>query len=225
MTLEELRARLSEIDRDIIRLIADRQAVVGEIGRTKQSVGRATRDYEREKDVHDAARAEAESLGVDPKLADEIITTLIRASLTHQERNRVVAEGKGGGRRALVIGGEGKMGGWFVDFFSSQGFLTVIADPGVTPGPGRCKDWRQAGTDYDVIVVATPMATSGEILAELAELKPTGLIFDIGSLKSPLKHGIAALSRGSRRWPRRASRSRRFTRCSDRTRSCCRDDT
>lgn len=194
MTLEELRARLSDIDRGIIRLIADRQAVVGEIGRTKQSVGRATRDYEREKDVHDAARTEAETLGVDPKLADEIITTLIRASLTHQERNRVVAEGKGGGRRALIIGGEGKMGGWFVDFFSSQGFLTVIADPGVTPGPGRCKDWRQAGTDYDVIVVATPMATSGEILAELAELKPAGLIFDIGSLKSPLKHGIAALN-------------------------------
>ena len=194
MTLEDLRARLSDIDKGIIRLIADRQAVVGEIGRTKQSVGRATRDYEREKDVHDAARLEAESLGVDPKLADEIITTLIRASLTHQERNRVVAEGKGGGRRALIIGGEGKMGGWFVDFFNSQGFLTVIADPGVTPGPGRCKDWRQAGTDYDVIVVATPMATSGKILAELAELKPTGLIFDIGSLKSPLKHGIAALA-------------------------------
>jgi chorismate mutase/prephenate dehydrogenase len=193
MTLDDLRSRLSEIDKGIIRLIADRQEVVGEIGRAKQSVGRATRDYEREKDVHDAARAEAESLGVDPKLADEIITMLIRASLTHQERNRVVAEGKGGGRRALIIGGEGKMGGWFVDFFSSQGFLTVIADPGVTPGPGRCKDWRQAGTDYDVIVVATPMATSGEILAELAELQPAGLIFDIGSLKSPLKHGIAAL--------------------------------
>jgi chorismate mutase/prephenate dehydrogenase len=105
----------------------------------------------------------------------------------------VVAEGRGDGRRALVIGGEGKMGGWFVNFFSSQGFLTVIADPGTTPGPGRCRDWRQAGIDYDVIVVAAPMVTSGEILAELAELKPGGLIFDIGSLKSPLKHGLAAL--------------------------------
>ena len=193
MTLEELRDRLSAIDKEIIDLVADRQAIVGEIGRAKQTAGRATRDYEREKDVHDAARRHAESRGVDPKLADEIITTLIRASLTHQERNRVVAEGKGGGRRALIIGGEGKMGGWFVDFFSSQGFLTVIADPGVTPGPGRCKDWRQAGTDYDVIVVATPMAISGRILADLAALKPAGLIFDIGSLKSPLKHGIAAL--------------------------------
>jgi chorismate mutase/prephenate dehydrogenase len=85
------------------------------------------------------------------------------------------------------------MGGWFVDFFSSQGFLTVVADTGVTPAPGKCKDWRQAGTDYDVIVVATPMAVSGQILMDLAELEPSGLIFDIGSLKSPLKKGIAAL--------------------------------
>jgi len=193
MNLEDLRARLSEIDRQIIELIADRQNIVGEIGKTKQDAGRATRDYEREKDVYDIVREQARASGVDPRLADEIMTTLIRASLTHQERSRVVAEGRGDGRRALVIGGEGKMGGWFVNFFSSQGFLTVIADPGTTPGPGRCKDWRQAGIDYDVIVVAAPMVTTGEVLTELAELQPGGLIFDIGSLKSPLKHGLAAL--------------------------------
>lgn len=193
MSLEDLRTELSSIDRQIIELIADRQRVVGEIGNTKQTAGRATRDFEREKDVLDMAREQAQSLGVDPNLADQIMTALIRASLTHQEQSRVIAEGRGDGRRALVIGGAGKMGGWFVNFFSSQGFLTVIADTGVTPGPGKCKDWHQAGTDYDVIVVATPMAISGEILAELAILKPAGLIFDIGSLKSPLKHGLEAL--------------------------------
>jgi chorismate mutase/prephenate dehydrogenase len=36
------------------------------------------------------------------------------------------------------------------------------------------------------------MAISGEILEELARLKPAGLIFDIGSLKSPLKKGLEA---------------------------------
>ena len=46
---------------------------------------------------------------------------------------------------------------------------------------------------YDVIVVAATMAASGQILADLAESKPAGLIFDIGSLKSPLKDGLAAL--------------------------------
>jgi len=193
MSLEALRSQLSSIDRRIIELIAERQAVVGEIGAAKQETGRATRDYEREKDVLDVARSHAVELGVDPNLAEEILTTLIRASLTHQERSRVVAEAAGDGRRALIIGGSGKMGGWFVDYFSSQGFLTVIADTGVAPGPGKCRDWRQAGTDYDVIVVATPMAVSGQILTDLAELKPDGLVFDIGSLKSPLKSGLGAL--------------------------------
>ncbi len=193
MSIEELRRNLTTIDRKIVELIASRQQVVGDIGNLKQSAGRATRDYAREKDVLDIAREQASSLGVDPELADEIMTTLIRASLTHQERRRVAAEGRGDGRRALVIGGAGKMGGWFVEFFNSQGYLTVIADTGVTPGPGRCKDWRQAGTDYDVIVVAAPMAVSGEILVQLAALRPAGLVFDIGSLKSPLKHGIAAM--------------------------------
>ena len=194
MSLEDLRNQLSSIDRQIIELIAERQTVVGEIGAAKQQTGRATRDFEREKDVLDTARAHAGDIGVDPNLAEEILTTLIRASLTHQERSRVMAEAAGDGRRALIIGGSGKMGGWFVDYFSSQGFLTVIADTGVTPGPGRCRDWRQAGTDYDVIVVATPMAVSGQILLDLAALKPDGLIFDIGSLKSPLKEGLGALN-------------------------------
>ena len=193
MNLEELRINLSSVDRKLMELIAERHRIVSAIGTSKRATGRATRDYEREKDVLDLARSQAESLHIDPKLAEEIVTALIRSSLTSQERDRVVAEGKGDGRHALIIGGAGKMGGWFVDFFDSQGFATVIADTTVEPGPGRFKDWRQAGVDYDVIVIATPLAASGEILAELAKLKPAGLIFDIGSLKTPLKSGLEAL--------------------------------
>lgn len=194
MKLEELRSDLSSIDRQIIELIAKRQGVVSEISRGKLSSGRATRDYEREKDVLEMARSQAIAMHVDPNLAESLMTALIKSSLTHQERDRVVAEGKGGGRSVLIIGGMGKMGRWFVDFFRSQGFATTIADISVTPGPGRFVDWRDAGTDYDIITVATPMAVSGEVLTELAELQPASLIFDIGSLKTPLKSGLRALA-------------------------------
>ena len=85
------------------------------------------------------------------------------------------------------------MGGWFADFFASQGFETTIADRGVEDGPGQFGNWTDAGVDFDVIVVATPLAVSGRILAQLAVLRPRGLIFDIGSLKSPLIDGIAEL--------------------------------
>jgi len=194
MSLENLRVQLSSIDRQLIELIAARQRIVGEIGRSKRSTGSATRDYEREKDVLETVRKQAESLSVDPDLAEEILTVLIRSSLTHQERDRVVAEGRGDGRRVLVIGGAGKMGGWFVKFFNSQGYATTIADEGIADGPGRFADWTAAGVDYHIIVVATPMAVSGEILARLATLSPSGLVFDIGSLKTPLKAGLRALA-------------------------------
>jgi chorismate mutase/prephenate dehydrogenase len=193
MNLEELRGELSLVDRRLIELIAERQRLAGEIGRSKQSTGRATRDFEREKDVLEMARRQAAPIGIDPTVVEDVMRTLIRSSLTSQERDRVVAEGKGNGRRVLVIGGAGKMGGWFVDFFASQGFTTIVADAGVENAANRFADWKAAGVDYDVIVVATPLAVSGQILSDLAERRPSGLIFDIGSLKTPLREGLERL--------------------------------
>ena len=167
--------------------------MVAAIGRTKTDAGTATRDYAREKDVLDMGREQAEKMGVDPDLVEKLLQMLIRASLESQERDRVVAEGRGNGRRALVIGGSGKMGRWFADFFASQGFATSIADPAVENGPGRFRNWTDAGIDFDVVVVAAPLAISGRILAQLAVLKPKGLVFDIGSLKSPLLDGLKEL--------------------------------
>lgn len=193
MSLDELRLKLSAVDRQIVELIADRQRIVGEIGRNKRTDGAATRDYAREKDVLDMGRAQAVELGLDPGLAENILRQLIMTSLASQERDRVIAEGKGDGQRVLIIGGAGKMGGWFVEFFASQAYATIVADPGVEDGPGRYRNWTDAGVDFDVIVVAAPLAVSGRILAQLAVLKPRGLVFDIGSLKSPLIDGLQEL--------------------------------
>ncbi len=203
MTLDELRKTLSALDERLVDMIAERQRIVADIGRTKLDSGTGTRDYAREKDVLDMGRRQAAERDVDPDLVEGILRQLIRTSLESQERDRVIAEGKGNGRRVLVIGGAGKMGRWFVDFFASQGFATTIADSSVAKSSvddrsvddstGHFANWTDAGVDYDVIVVATPLAVSGRILAQLAVLKPRGLIFDIGSLKSPLLDGLREL--------------------------------
>jgi chorismate mutase/prephenate dehydrogenase len=194
MNLQNLRDNLTDVDRQLVELIAERQRIVSQIGRNKRETGRRTRDYEREKEVLDLARSRAEALDIAPDLAERIMQALIQSSLASQERDRVVAEGKGDGRRVLVIGGAGKMGGWFVDFFTSQGFTTCIADVGVQPGETTFSEWTDAGIDYDVIVVATPLAVSGDILTRLAAMKPRGLVFDIGSLKTPLRQGLNAMA-------------------------------
>lgn len=193
MKLEELRGELSGIDRQLVELIARRQQIVARIGKSKLNTGRATRDFEREKEVLSLAREHARALSVDPKTVESIMSALIRTSLASQERDRVAAEGDGAGQSVLVIGGAGKMGGWFADFFSSQGYAVTVADRALENGEGRFHDWHDAGVDFDIIVVAAPLAITGTILQELAELGPRGLVFDIGSLKSPLRKGLQAL--------------------------------
>ncbi|HLS80319.1 MAG TPA: prephenate dehydrogenase/arogenate dehydrogenase family protein [Steroidobacter sp.] len=194
MTLEAIRERLSALDRQLIQLIAERQALSREVARAKQADGRGTRDFARERDVLMQARAAAESLDVSPDLAESVLRLLIRGSLTTQERIRIAAGGRGGGRSALVIGGAGKMGRWFAEFLTSQGFAVTVADPGASLEGFRCiADWRGDPLDYDLIVVATPLRVANVILQELAARKPRGVVFDIGSLKTPLREGIGAL--------------------------------
>ena len=188
--VDRLRDELARIDRGLLELVARRQEVSATLGERKRAAQRATRDYRQEKVVIDRARAAARELGFSPRLAEDLVVALIRSSLAVQERGSVAAAGRGGGKRALVIGGRGKMGGWFVRFLSSQGFEVETADP----AGGDHADWAETSLDHDVVVVATPMVAANEILEGLAGIGPPGLVFDIGSLKSPLRAGLTALA-------------------------------
>jgi chorismate mutase/prephenate dehydrogenase len=138
----------------------------------------------------------ASERGVSPELAEQLLRLLIRSSLTTQEHASVVARGAGSGRRALVIGGAGKMGHWFVGFLASQGFSVEVADPApvdAAAGAGRVADWHGTDLKHDFIVLATPLGATDAILKDLALRRPPGVIFDVGSLKSPLRAGLLAL--------------------------------
>jgi chorismate mutase/prephenate dehydrogenase len=194
MTLEDLRERLSALDTQLLTLVAERQRLSREVAEAKRSTGRGTRDYQRERDVLMRARSTAQSLELSPDLAESVMRLLIRGSLTTQERLRIAAAGQGSGRSALVIGGAGKMGRWFVEFLASQGYNVCGADPaGRIEGVSWVADWRETALDHDLIVVATPLQIANRVLAELAERRPRGIVFDIGSLKSPLRTGIKAM--------------------------------
>jgi chorismate mutase/prephenate dehydrogenase len=194
VTLEDLRQRMTDLDRQLIHLVAERKALSEEVARVKRATGKPTRDYEREREVIMSVRAMAADRGVSGELAEQLLRLLIRSSLTTQEQASVVAQGTGSGRRALVIGGAGKMGGWFVSFLVSQGFAVEIADPGAAaPGVTRVEDWRRTDLKHDFIVLATPLGITDAILRDLALRRPAGVIFDVGSLKSPLRAGLLAL--------------------------------
>jgi chorismate mutase/prephenate dehydrogenase len=193
-SLEQLRARLDVLDRELLALVAERQSISSQIAEVKRSTGQSTRDFARERDVLLKARRDAAELGVAPSLAESVLRALIRGSLTTQEQLRVVAQGRGSGRTALVIGGRGKMGRWMADFLTSQGFRVTIADPASAPeAPDSITDWTTSDLMHDLIVVATPLKIANDVLQALAARRPRGVVFDVGSLKTPLRAGLAAL--------------------------------
>lgn len=196
MTLDELRRQLDTLDGELLALVARRQQLSRDVASVKRATGYPTRDFLRERDVIMGVRERAAKLGLPGDLAEQLYRLLIRSSLTTQEQASVVAHGAGSGRRALVIGGAGKMGHWFVRFLASQGFTVQIADPAAdTSGDVETvADWRALPQlDHDFIVVATPLSSADAILRELAARRPTGVVFDLGSLKSPVRGGLQAL--------------------------------
>jgi chorismate mutase/prephenate dehydrogenase len=192
--LLELRHRLDDIDSGIVDLIAERQAVVTTIAEHKLKTGLPLRHYEREREVIDRGVARARNLGLSGSVARDILQTLIHHSLSNQETHKLVHSGHGVGRRALVIGGLGRMGEWMSRYLDMVGYSVDVADQVERDTPfNRVDDWQAVVNDYDLIVVAVPLRPSNAILLRLAELKPDCLVFDIGSLKSPMREGLDAM--------------------------------
>lgn len=194
MQLDDLRLELAEIDRRLLELAARRRKLAQAVGLAKEASGLPIRDFAQEKEVLERARATAETLDLSADLAEELMRRLIREALSAQEQQRVVAQAEGADRSALVIGGCGRMGGWFARFLASQGFTVETADPaGPSEGFANLEDWRDSALDHHLIVVATPLGVTADVLLALAERRPPGLVIDIGSLKTPLRAGLEGL--------------------------------
>jgi chorismate mutase / prephenate dehydrogenase len=194
LTVAALRDRLDEIDAEIMDLVAERQATVARIGEQKHAEGRGLRDFAREREVIDRGVRRAESRGMHGDIARDILERLIHHSLSNQEQRQLVRSAHGAGRSALVIGGKGRMGDWMARYLDTLGYAVEIADP--APGDSlfpAVADWRELELAHDIIVVAAPLRASNVVMQELATRRPGGLVFDIGSLKAPLREGLEAL--------------------------------
>lgn len=192
--LERLRSELAEVDREILERVARRRSLAASIGESKVASGRGTRDFAQERVVLERVRRAADALEVPRGLAEDLLRLLIGSSLAVQEHQRIAASDAGSGQRALVIGGSGRMGAWVSGFLASQGFEVTVADP-VAPDEAfeHVLDWREASGDFSLTIVAAPLRVSARVLEELAESPPSGVVFDVASLKSPVQSGLERL--------------------------------
>lgn len=194
-TLDELRDEIAELDTQLVELIGRRMKMVSDVGEAKRALGVPQRDFTQEKSVVSRATELAEAEGVPTSAVESIFLTLIRAASTVEEQDSVKSSEAGDGREVLVIGGAGKMGGWISHFLITQGFQVHIADltPSELDVPFH-ENWESLDLNqFEIIVVATPLGTTNDILLKLAKTRPDGVVFEIGSLKSPVREGLRAL--------------------------------
>jgi chorismate mutase/prephenate dehydrogenase len=193
---------LAELDVALFALLAERARVID----STRAEG-ALDTFEHERRLIDAARAFGAASGLDAvPLAEALVRMDVFGAgpVPEREPAQFASEGRAEPElessheaqagSALVIGGGGRMGGWMADFLARSGWGVTVADPAGSPSGHACvASWRDTELDHDLIVVAAPLRPSNDVLHALAEARPKGLVFDVGSLKSPLRTGLRAV--------------------------------
>jgi chorismate mutase/prephenate dehydrogenase len=201
--IDEVRQELRKLDAALVDLVAQRIALARRAGELKLATGQPIRNYAVEAEVIRLARERAAAEQVPEDLAEELMKMLIRESLRAQETDRLrhpAARELHKGRRALVVGGAGNMGRWFAEFLETKGFGVSVADPRASAAAAAAGSGRPVVADvaaeagaFDLVLVATPPSAVGPVLRSLTG-RTDGLVFEIGSLKSPFLRDLKALA-------------------------------
>ena len=85
MDLAVLRDRIDDVDRQIIALLATRQAIVVEVAAAKLAAASPFRDREREERLLVRLRAHATAAGLDPHEIERLYRVVMDMSVAHQE--------------------------------------------------------------------------------------------------------------------------------------------
>jgi chorismate mutase/prephenate dehydrogenase len=193
--LDALRTELDRIDRELVERAAERQRIVSEIGRIKKSAGRSLRDFRRERQVLDGVRAAGRGgrAGPGPRRdpADGADRGLVDAP-GNRARGRIGPWCRGG-RRWSSADWAGWATGWRVSWPSRAGAwsspIRRWSEPSATWQSEALDD---APKDAELIVLAAPIQASADLLDDLIERGPEGLVLDLASVKGPLIEPLRA---------------------------------
>jgi len=195
--LDSLRERISQIDLELVARAAERVELARQVGELKRRQKLPTVDYAQERVVMERARTVGRERGLGPGVAEDLLAGLIRASLMAQDEDSLRLAAVGTGKKAVVVGGAGRMGRWMGGFLSAQGYTTGVLDPAAAP---EGNDWaRRALPSAELVVCSTPPAATAELYMNWSRKPPAGVVVDIASIKTPLIEPIAALQRAGGR--------------------------
>jgi chorismate mutase / prephenate dehydrogenase len=176
-----------------VALVAKRLDLAEQIGLEKRLAGLPVRQADVEERVQVRLERESAIRGISGDFAAKLSEGLIAESVRRQEAVRIPAPLH---RRVLVVGGAGRMGSWLSRFLRSRGYEVVVHDiSGPLEGFPSEEDLARGVREADVIAVAVPMTVCAQLLRRIAELRPKALVFDICSLKAPIKSVLRVMGK------------------------------
>jgi chorismate mutase/prephenate dehydrogenase len=196
--LEQHRRDIEALDRRILHLVCERIAVARQVGELKNQLGVPLRNFQVETQVYERFEQASQFLGLDPSLGHDLALFLIQKAVEEQATMRDVLY-PGDALDTLVVGGKGGMGRWIARFLRGQGHRVRVLDPAPEESQFPEVDSLEAAREADLIMVAVPMSVCAEMLEQIAEFEPRGVVAEMCSFKSHLLPVIDGLrARGLR---------------------------
>jgi chorismate mutase / prephenate dehydrogenase len=196
------RRRIERVDAEIARGVAKRLRLARDLASTKSRAGLPLRNYRVEAGVVGRWVRALQRAGVDPARSEALARWLIEESVRVQEPivHHPLASRRGRSQEIGVVGGAGAMGKWLCEFFESNGHRVSVVDPRADPKDRPIHPNLPAALSrVDVLVFATPIEKTAELLREaLAPATPV-LIFDVLSVKAPVAELLMRGARAGRR--------------------------
>lgn len=174
--LQSLRDKIDKTDQALLQLLAERLALVAEVGEVKSQQGLPIYVPEREVSMITARREEAKKLGVPPDLIEDILRRVMRESY-NSENDQGFKKLNPDMRPIVVVGGAGKMGRLWVRLLQLSNYDVRILEK---------DDWDAAPeilADAGMVIVSVPIHATSQVIAKLPKLPADCILLDIASVK------------------------------------------
>ncbi|WP_194437611.1 bifunctional chorismate mutase/prephenate dehydrogenase [Vibrio fluminensis] len=175
--LNHLRDQIDAVDKQILNLLAQRLALVEQVGEVKSEHGLPIYAPDREAAMLASRRAEAEKMGVPPQLIEDILRRTMRESYASEKDSGFKCLNPEL-RSVVIVGGKGQLGGLFGRMFSLSGYQVKVLGS---------QDWHRADEileDAGLVVVTVPIHLTQGVIEKLGNLPSDCILCDLTSIKS-----------------------------------------
>lgn len=188
-SLKNHRVRIDEIDREILKLLKERNDISGKVSETKIKHRLPIYVANREVDKVHSFREAAKETGIDPDWAEDFLRMIMSSSRASQSLAQF-PRATDKPQNVVLVGGKGGMGKLYANVFEASGHQINSLDK---------DDWDHAEamlSEADLVIVTVPINVTRDVIDQVASyLNQNTILADFTSNKSyVLDHMVAAHS-------------------------------